>query len=66
MSLLDYFDKLISELPLDIKKVDKDTILKRLYDYIEICKNKEENNHKVNEICNELNQSSDSEQNFII
>jgi len=61
MSLLDYFDKLISELPLVIKKVDKDTILKRLYDYIEICKNKEEKNDNVNKICNELNQSSDSE-----
>lgn len=61
ISLLDYFDQLISEIPPNIKKVDKDTILKRLYDYIEICKNKEKNNHIVNENCDELNQSSDSE-----
>jgi hypothetical protein len=61
ISLLDYFDQLISEIPLHIKKVDKDTILKRLYDYIEICKNKEKNNHIVDEICDGLNQSSDSE-----
>ena len=61
ISLLDYFDQLISEIPLDIKQVDKDTILKRLYDYIEICKNKEENNDIVNKICDELNQPSDSE-----
>ena len=60
-ALLDYIDKLITKNYPLIKQGVKDTILKRLYYCIEICKKKEKKKHKVNEINDELKQPSDSE-----
>ena len=60
-ALLDYIDKLITKNYPRIKQGVKDTILKRLYYCIEICKKKEKKKHKVDEINDELKQPSDSE-----
>jgi len=60
-ALLDYIDKLITKNYPLIKQGVKDTILKRLYYCIEICKKKEKKKHKVDEINDELKQPSDSE-----